>query len=493
MKKIFCFILCALLIFPSIVLSSSAEDTYLTGTYLVKSESGAMIFADYNSPLDYDMIAPEGAYLTVIEVEGNYGYTVYDSIFGWIDLSENCEYISSMPSITDKNTIEGVKGISVTKFPDKTVYIEGEESAELDGIEVSVIFNDGKNTTMPVTGYAVAFPDLETYGEKKVFVYYGGFSTTFPISVRKVPVTGIVLTKPFKTTYIEGEAISFDGLEVTAYYSDGRDGGKGIKLDASQYTVSGVDEGDSSLAPGAYEVTVTYKYPEIKASFHIYVSGKSVVSLKLLRLPEKLSLYQGQSFDKKDFELSATYDNGITETITDFDIEYDNMLLGEHTARIYYMDKYVAFDYTVYELVQTGIELGDTFTVGSYVGDEVNFSKLQVYAVFNSGEKKLTDNYELTHSIDTSAIGKYPVKVTMGDFSAEFEYTVAKRPEIRIGDVNFDGDVTPADARLALRAAASLETLASDAFLAADVNLDEKVNATDARKILRVAAGLDVF
>lgn len=493
MKRIFCFLLCFAMIFSSCVLSSSAQNTYSAGTYLVKSESGAMIFADYNSPLDYDMIAPEGAYLTVIKVADNFGYTVYDSIYGWIDLSENCEYISSKPSITDKNTIEGVKGISVTGFPDKTVYIEGEESAELDGMEVSVIFNDGKNTAMAVTGYTVAFPDLETYGEKKVSVYYGGFSTTFPISVKKVPVTGIVITKPFKTTYIEGEAITFDGLEVTAYYSDGRDGGKGIKLDSSQYTISGVTEGDSSLAPGTYEVTVTYKYPEISASFHIYISGKSVVSLKLLKLPEKLSLYQGQSFNKNDFELSAIYDNGITETITSFDIEYDNMLVGEHTARIYYMDKYVAFDYTVYELLQTGIELGDTSAVGSYVGDDITFGKLQVYAVYNSGEKKLTDNYELTHSIDTSAIGKYPVKVVMGDFTAEFEYTIAKRPEIRIGDINFDGNVNASDARLALRAASGIDTLASDAFLAADVNLDEKVNASDARKILRVAAGLDVF
>lgn len=493
LKKFYMFIIGIVLVLPLFIFTSSAEKTYEPGTYLVKDKSGAILYDTYEASFDFNTIAPEGAYLTVIKVAGDFGYTVYDSVYGWIDLTTGCEYINEMPAVTDKNKIEGAKGIKITSLPDKVNFIEGEESAEIDGIEVSLVFDDAQSSTMPVSGYKVIFPDLETYGKKEVSVHYGGFSTTYVITVNKVPVTGIVLTKPLKTTYVEGEAISFEGLEVTAYYSDGRDGGKGIKLDESEYTVSGIAEGDTSLKPGSYEVTVTYKYPEITASFHVYVSGKSVVSLKLVKLPANLKIYQGQNFNKNDFELSATYDNGVTETITDFDIEYDNMQVGTYTARIYYMDKYVAFDYTVYELVQTGMELGDASAIGSYVGDDVNFSRLQVYAVYNSGEKKLTDDYELIHNIDTSVIGKYPVTVVCGEFTAEFEYIVAKRNEIRIGDVNFDGKVNSADARLALRASAKLEDLSAEAMLAADVDLDNKVEAADARKILRVAAGLDKF
>lgn len=492
-KKFYMLIVAMIMSLPLLIFSSSAAESYNTGTYLVKDESGVMLYETYETSFEFKTIAPEGVYLTVIRVVGDFGYTVYDSVYGWIDLTDGSEYISEMPAVTDKNKIEGVKGIKITNLPEKTIFIEGEEAAEIDGLEVSLVFNDAQGSTMPVKGYTVSFPDLDTYGNKEVTVYYGGFSTTYSITVNKVPVTGIVVTKPVKTTYIEGEPVSFDGLEVTAYYSDGRDGGKGLTLDPSEYTVSGVTEGDSKLKPDSYEVTVTYKYPEISATFHVYISGKSVVSLKLLKLPSRLSVYQGQNFNKSDFELSATYDNGITENITDFDIEYDNMQIGTYTARIYYMDKYVAFDYTVYELEQTGIELGDTSPVGSYVGDAVNFSRLQVYAVYNSGEKKLTDNYELIHNIDTSAIGKYPVTVVCGEYTAEFEYTVAKRNEIRVGDVNFDGNVNAADARLTLRYSAKIEDLSSDALLAADVDLNGKVNASDARKILRVAAGLDIF
>lgn len=492
-KKFYMLIVTMILSLPLLIFSSSAAESYSTGTYIVKDKNGVMLYETYETSFEFKTIAPEGSYLTVIRVVGDFGYTIYDSVYGWIDLTDGCEYISEMPTVTDKNKIEGARGIKITALPEKTTFIEGEESAETAGLEVSLVFNDAQGSTMPVKGYIVSFPDLDTYGNKKVTVYYGGFSTTYNITVNKVPVTGIVITKPVKTAYIEGEPVSFDGLEVTAYYSDGRDGGKGLLLDPSEYTVSGVTEGDSKLEPGSYEVTVTYKYPEISASFHVYISGKSVVSLKLLKLPSKLSVYQGQNFNKSDFELWATYDNGITENITDFDIEYDNMQIGTYTARIYYMDKYVAFDYTVYELKQTGIELGDTSPVGSYLGDAVNFSRLQVYAVYNSGEKKLINDYELVHNIDTSVIGKYPVTVVCGEFTAEFEYTVAKRNEIRIGDVNFDGDISAADARLALRNAAKIEELSSDALLAADVDLDEKITASDARKILRVAAGLDKF
>lgn len=492
-KKIISIILCIVLTVPFFAFGANAEGSYTAGAYLVSSERGAIVYSSHEASFDYLTIAPEGAYLNVIKINGDFGYTVYNSIYGWVDLSSGMRFVSSTPAVVDGNRIEGVKGIRVTRLPDKLNYIEGEDIAELDGLEVSVVFNDNMGSTMPVKGYTVAFPDLEIVGRKEVNIYYGGFNTAYMINVNKVPVTGIVAIKPSKTTFIEGEPVSLEGLEVTAYFSDGRDSGAGIKLSADEYAITGVTEGDTTLAPGIYPVTVTYKYPEVFATFNVYVSGKAVTSLKLLKLPSSLSLYQGQSFNKADFELVATYDNGTSETIKDFDIQCDNMQLGEHTARIYYMDKYVAFDYTVYELKQTGIELGDTTYVGSYAGDEPDFSRLKVYNVYNSGEKKLTEDYETEHQIDIYSIGKYPVTVRQGDYTSSFEYTVAKRSEIRAGDVNFDGTINAADARLALRCSAKLETLSSESFLAADVDIDGKVTAADARKILRVAANLDSF
>lgn len=65
-----------------------------------------------------------------------------------------------------------------------------------------------------------------------------------------------------------------------------------------------------------------------------------------------------------------------------------------------------------------------------------------------------------------------------------------KPEEHKPGDVDFDGLVTARDARLALRAGASIETLSEAAAEAADVNGDGRVTARDARSILRYVAGL---
>lgn len=72
--------------------------------------------------------------------------------------------------------------------------------------------------------------------------------------------------------------------------------------------------------------------------------------------------------------------------------------------------------------------------------------------------------------------------------SGSVEYTL-----IILGDVNLDGKVTAADARLVLRKSAQLQDLTELQTLAADVDINEKVTASDARIILRVSAQMQQF
>lgn len=61
-----------------------------------------------------------------------------------------------------------------------------------------------------------------------------------------------------------------------------------------------------------------------------------------------------------------------------------------------------------------------------------------------------------------------------------------------LGDVDKNGTVNAADARIALRVAAKLDKIADDeAFALADTNKDNEITAYDARKILRVASQLE--
>jgi len=64
--------------------------------------------------------------------------------------------------------------------------------------------------------------------------------------------------------------------------------------------------------------------------------------------------------------------------------------------------------------------------------------------------------------------------------------------EIKLGDVDFDGKISSADARLALRRAVGLEeSLAAAQLFAADTDSDKKILSSDARAILRAAVGLE--
>ena len=64
------------------------------------------------------------------------------------------------------------------------------------------------------------------------------------------------------------------------------------------------------------------------------------------------------------------------------------------------------------------------------------------------------------------------------------------KPQFAAGDINADGRVNAADARLALRAAARLQRLSEDRIKFADMDSDGKIRSSDARIILRIAAGL---
>ena len=71
----------------------------------------------------------------------------------------------------------------------------------------------------------------------------------------------------------------------------------------------------------------------------------------------------------------------------------------------------------------------------------------------------------------------------------EAGYLVTEMPAI--ADIDKDGEVTAADARLALRIAVRLDTVDDITKAAADVDGDDQITAADARLALRIAVRLD--
>ena len=106
----------------------------------------------------------------------------------------------------------------------------------------------------------------------------------------------------------------------------------------------------------------------------------------------------------------------------------------------------------------------------------------------------ITSNKDLVITYD-------PLKVFGNLFDLDTESLTTQNPEntephpdemeIGMGDVDGDGHILAADARLILRRAADLITFTMEQEKLADVNRDGQITAIDARMVLRVASGLD--
>ena len=90
----------------------------------------------------------------------------------------------------------------------------------------------------------------------------------------------------------------------------------------------------------------------------------------------------------------------------------------------------------------------------------------------------------------TYDIWQYTDKGTVKGISGGVDMNIAYVSYLK-GDINNDGNVTAADARLALRAASQLKMLSETEKYLADVNGDGKITAADARKILQESASIE--
>jgi hypothetical protein len=78
-----------------------------------------------------------------------------------------------------------------------------------------------------------------------------------------------------------------------------------------------------------------------------------------------------------------------------------------------------------------------------------------------------------------------------GNRAKKIDSVSIKKGNVATADVDYDGKLTAADARLILRATARLELFTADQLKLADVTGDGKISAADARAALRKAAGLE--
>ncbi len=134
-------------------------------------------------------------------------------------------------------------------------------------------------------------------------------------------------------------------------------------------------------------------------------------------------------------------------------------------------------------------------SVGAYADDSGNDDDVVLNSsLFVEDVSGITDE-DVSETANADDVTKKFNEITVSDENnaKKHEDPPIIKHTVIMGDTNMDGKVTAADARLALRAAAGLETLDVFSTIAADIGNDRVVTAVEAREILRVAARLSTF
>lgn len=467
MKKIIALIICIAVIASGFSVGCSAADTQ----YIVNNPQGTPLYylASENSAVLASV--PYNTILLPLKSSENFVKVKYAGYSGYVDVNDLSLYGVTI----------GIAGIAVSQYPAKTVYYEDDEF-NADGLKISAVYSDG--TVKEVTGYNITVPDMNSAGTKTVYISYSGKRTSFDIDILRLPLSEIKITKePESYDVIEGtEKPLFDGMELTAYFTDGRP-----PVTADKYSITNYNP----EILGEQNVTLYYKYPDISTNITINVIPKSVTKLEIERLPDKTEYYDDDLNPVfTGMIVRAFYNNGKSEIITPERVEFANNAVSgaENDMTVFYKGCSVNYTVTVNRTVLSGLRVISPAKTNYILNEETDFSGIGVFAVYNSGNEIPVQDYDID-TPDTSSCGKKTVNVYYDNFSASFDITVVS--DASIGDIDKNGKVNSSDARLALRISLKLENATDEQIFLGDINKDGKLTTIDARKILRCALKLE--
>ena len=331
-------------------------------------------------------------------------------------------------TITMTGTYEGVSGtfdvvinpvelvsVAVKTMPNKTKYYVG-DTFDQTGLTLTATYNNGKTETI-ANGITCTGFSSDAVGSKTVTASYGGKSTTFNVDIEEVKLVSIaVKTNPTKMSYYQGEALDSTGLTLTATYNNGK-----TETVTTGFTCSALD----SSSAGQKTITVTYQ--GLTTTFSVTVIAVNLVSVSVKTMPNKTSYFTGESFDQTGLTLTATYNNGNTETISS-GIEctgFSSATAGQKTVTASYGGKSTTFTVEVKAIVPTGITVKTAPNKTEYfVGDSYDGTGLVVNVTYNNGTNKDITTGFTTSGFSSATAGKNTVTVSYEGFTATFDVTI---------------------------------------------------------------------
>jgi rhamnogalacturonan endolyase len=236
-------------------------------------------------------------------------------------------------------------------------------------VHVTLIADKNKEVYMAVQNKQGAMLDAQLFqasGETIEKVGFFGAPSTVDIDNLTVYENGKIesleiTSLPDKTEYTQGQTLDPAGLSVTAHYA----GGVSRVLDSAEYTLS-------DLSDTVGEQTVTVSYAGCSTQFSVNMTKKTVTNLEITNQPSKRRYGTDAVLDVSDMIVTATYDTGETEAVTDYTLRYDTSTAGTKTVEVVYGERTVTFEITV---VDPKVYFEDDFE--TYTASGITMSKQQ--------------------------------------------------------------------------------------------------------------------
>ena len=300
----------------------------------------------------------------------------------------------------------------------------------------------------------------------------------------KKPVTCSAITvssNPTKTTYLEGESLNTSGLVITATMSDAS-----TKNVTSSCSFSGY-----SSTPGTKTVTVSYSGKT--TAFTVLVKSKSPTAITVMTMPTKTNYVVDESVDLSGLVVKATYDNGTSANVTDYNIYTEDLTFSAGT-------KTVDLIYVYNDVVKTTsftINVSDIVSAVTFNPNGGACGTVSKTVTYKSTYGSLPTPTRTGHTFMgwyTAVDGGTPVaedtEVTIKADQTLYAIWEEDQPAYISGDINGDNIVNNKDLTRLMKYLAGEDVEVAE--LALDINGDSTVNNKDLTRLMKYLAGENV-
>ena len=323
------------------------------------------------------------------------------------------------------NMMDDAKHVDVIEWksePSKIEYYTDEDIDPTGGV-FRAYYIDDTHEDIEVTKDMLSGYDMTQLGMQTVTVTFREGSLTFDILTSTRPeVKSLTLeTMPDKTEFARGTSFDFTGATAKVEYVNGTS--DIIPIKAEDTTGGNINQS------GTY--TITFEKFGKSLTFEVKVVPIKPTGIRISSMPDMTTYIEGQSLDLTGLVVKLDYNNGKSETITDYTVgEYTNTV-GTKEIAVTYEDFSTSFNVEFVEKKLTNIMVTTQPTKAKYVvGEKFDNTGMVVKAVYDNGISEEITDY--TVSEITDATGWQNLTVSYGGKTTTIKVMVEAKELVSI-------------------------------------------------------------